>query len=231
MTSTKRLKVCLFTASSHRPIFLRHCIFQLQQQTYPHHHSIYVNSNHFKTESDSTNYLQFVSDIRVKAPNKIFLGYGKTRHQHDNHMEALNLVKANHYDLYLKVDDDDIYFPNYIENVVTSYLDHKWDISGSYSDGIINKNQVNRKIKYLALNTHKDNPLHIMPGTLAFSFKAINYLKNEFNSFFDPLFFEDEQWIKYLCSRQDIQPFIRTKSNYVYHIHDTNICKPKITSS
>ena len=39
--------------------------------------------------------------------------------------------------------------------------------------------------------------------------------------------FEDEQWISFLSEKDDIIYSIRSKSNYIYNIHDKNISKPK----
>ena len=230
MSTRKKIKVCCFTASANRPLPLRHCIYQLQQQTIQHHHCIYVNSNQFKSEADETNYLPFVSDIPVKKKNNIFLAYGPTDHQHYNHMAAVSLAPDSHYDLYLKIDDDDIYFNTYIEDIITSFQTHKWDISGSYSDGILNNNKIKRNIKYLTLNNTKKNPLQVMPGTLAFSHKAMALLQSTFETKLIRKHFEDEQWIEFLCQQKEIKSHIRQKSNYMYHIHEKNICKPKITT-
>ncbi len=42
--SNARVRALAFTCSRHRPLMLCHCIMQLQRQSYPIDHAIYVNS-------------------------------------------------------------------------------------------------------------------------------------------------------------------------------------------
>ncbi len=221
------LKVLLFTASQQRPLLLRHCIYQLQAQTYPVAHAIYVNSVDFKDSKDTVNYLQLVQDIPISNGSTVTIGYGPTAHQHHNHMQAIKLVDFENYDLYLKIDDDDIYKPDYVLDVVTDYKNHEWDISGTYSESLIDHEKFKQHAQSHALRHNSDNPLPVMPGTLAFSQKAIKLLLTDFNKHFTKTLFEDEQWIDYLCSQPSIKRHKREKSHYMYHIHQSNISKPQ----
>ena len=75
--------------------------------------------------------------------------------------------------MFLKIDDDDIYLPRYVEDVVNDYLEKKWDFSGSSSQGLLNQHEYEKDKVYQLDYTLFDKTLYsIMPGTLAFSKKA-----------------------------------------------------------
>lgn len=224
----KTLSVCLFTASRKRPLLLRHCLYQMQAQTYPHTHSIYLNTDTFNDDQDSDNLLGVMSDISINSGCEVQLAYGPSAHQHHNHMEALNLINIEDFDLFLKIDDDDIYLPRYVEDVVNDYLEKNWDFSGSSSQGLLNQHEYEKDKVYQLDYTLFDKTLYsIMPGTLAFSKKAIKLLLHDFSKKVNLKLFEDEQWISFLSEKDDIIYSIRSKSNYIYNIHDKNISKPK----
>ena len=80
-------KVLVFTASAKRPIYLRHCLLQMQQQTYPLDHAVYLNSPEYKSpDTDPHNYMSLVDDIIITKGKKIHIGYGPTASHHKNHM-------------------------------------------------------------------------------------------------------------------------------------------------
>ena len=225
---TSNLSVLLFTASRKRPLFLRHCLYQIQAQTFPNTHCIYLNSDSFNNDKDSSNLLTVMSDISINNGYEVLMGYGPSAHQHFNHMAALELVDIDKFDLFLKIDDDDIYLPRYVEDVVNDYLEKKWDFSGSSSQGLLNQHEYEKDKVYQLDYTLFDKTLYsIMPGTLAFSKKAIKLLLHDFSKKVNLKLFEDEQWISFLSEKDDIIYSIRSKSNYIYNIHDKNISKPK----
>jgi len=222
------IKVLLFTVSRNRPIFLRHCLFQMQSQSYSHSHVVYVNSDEFVDEHDSTNILHCMRDVKIRNGNDLLMGYGPSSHQHHNHMAAINMVDSADFDLFLKVDDDDIYYPDYVQSVVDDFLQNAWDVSGSFSDGLINKGSFDYSKCYEIDYTLSDGAIFsILPGTLAFSRQAMTLLLTDFSQQLDFKLFEDEQWISYLSAKDDIIFHKRERSYYVYNIHQSNISKPK----
>jgi hypothetical protein len=134
----------------------------MRSQTYPVDHSIYLNG-----EEDTR---ELYDDLR--SPH-LFLQFGPTATQHDNHVHSLTKVPYQSYDLFCKIDDDDIYRTDYIEGVVADYLRHRWDYSGSYSDGIIKGRRWLRQERWRSLGlTDFDRRLgvvEVMPPTVAFS--------------------------------------------------------------
>ena len=224
---SRKINVLLFTASMNRPYHLSHCLHQMLAQTYPSTHGVYLNSKSFKDDADAANCLALYRHLLIKKDHVLSIGYGPSAHQHYNHMAAIQLFDFNLFDLFLKIDDDDMYSPHYVKDVVDDFLLHKWDISGSYSDGLLNKGIYQPDAKSLCLR-EDDNPLKVMPGTLAFSKRAMTHLLFDFESLLDKSLFEDEQWINYICNDLSLVSSIRSKSNYIYHIHHSNISKPVI---
>ena len=151
----------------------------------------------------------------------LYLGYGKCHTQHENHMTSLALAPNLDYDIFCKIDDDDLYAPTYIEDLVADYQNNKWDFSGSFSDGVIlnEKWQEKRKLFKLGEDTPKLDIPDMMPGTYAFSKKALTILSKLSNI----PGYEDSAWRKELSNHSDISIQFRKKSNYVYNIHGKNI--------
>ena len=142
---SKSLKVLCFTASSKRPIYLRHCILQLQFQSFDLHHVVYLNSPEFESSEDQHNYIELLTDINIKKNNKLFVAYGPSSTHHRNHMAAIEQVNWHDYDLFFKIDDDDIYKQHYIKDAVEDYQQRKWDFSGEISKGHIYYDRFKKK--------------------------------------------------------------------------------------
>ena len=98
---------------------------------------------------------------------------------------------------------------------------NKWDFSGSFSDGVIlnEKWQEKRKLYKLGEDIPKLDIPDMMPGTYAFSKKAISILSKLSNI----EGYEDPAWRKELSNHRDISIQFRQSSNYIYNIHGKNI--------
>ena len=103
-------RVLAFTCSRERPFFLRHCILQMQCQSSPVDHAIYLNGGEDTRE--------LYRDLQ--SPH-LFLHFGPPATQHDNYVHALSILAHQGYDLFCKIDDDDIYETTYIEGVVNDF--------------------------------------------------------------------------------------------------------------
>ncbi|MDC0036994.1 hypothetical protein OAJ27_01960 [bacterium] len=218
-------KVLVFTASAKRPIYLRHCLLQMQQQTYPLDHAVYLNSPEYKSpDTDPHNYMSLVDDIVITKGKKIHIGYGPTASHHKNHMAALTLVNWEDYDLFFKVDDDDVYRSTYIQDAVTHFQEHQWDFSGEISHGHILKDSWNKTVHIGKIKQSKKNTVEKNFLAPAFSFskksmKMIMGIKNISGP-------EDVVWNKYLQEAKNIKTMVRPDLNFTYHIHDNNISEP-----
>jgi hypothetical protein len=218
-------RVLAFTCSRHRPLGLRHCIMQLQRQTYPADHTIYVNSpDDDTTDCTSVRYDPILEDLRAGAANKIVFGYGKSQTYVENHLRALRLIEIGDYDLFLKIDDDDLYLRRYVEDIVSDFEARRWDYSGTASCGVLNGRRwrSQRVLSDLGLDAKLDLELgviSVMPPTLAFSRNAIAVIIAAPES----REMEDVYWRRLLARRHDLVGVVRTDRNFVYNIHGGNL--------
>lgn len=216
------MRVLAFTASKNRPFLLRHCVMQMRLQTYPVMHGIYLNSDSGNIED--FDYADLLSDIPFDTEHKIKLYGSKTLTQHQNHMMAIRQVPHwDTYDLFVKIDDDDIYRTRYIESVVASYKDNQWDFSGTVANGVLNGTRWNlkRTIEDLRDRTEpetQERP-YIMPPTFAFSKKAIDRLMD----LDDIQGWEDPVWFDVLTQDPTIRVHKREASHFSLHIHGNNV--------
>lgn len=217
------VRVLAYTCSQHRPVLLRHCILQFQRQTYPVDHAIFVNSPH-DDESDTTSlrYDALLEEAIGGSPGRVFLGYGKSGTFHENYATALALANLDDYDLFLKVDDDDIYFRTYVADVVADFVANRWDYSGTHTQGMLNGRH------WAPNDLHEDLGMDfedldlripsIMPPTMALSRRALDVsLASE-----DTGHFDDVQWRRAIARQPGMVMSLRRDTNFVYHIHGEN---------
>ena len=216
-------KVLAFTASAHRPLMLRHCIYQMQQQSIGLSHGIFLNSDSFHSADDQTNYAPLISDLIVGKAHPLRLAYGKQGHQHFNHVTAIQQFDINDFDLFIKIDDDDIYLKDYVEKLVSDFEERQWDFSGSASAGIINgANYEPNQHSYLNKVELESRCMHFMPGTYAFSRKAINFIIETGNNWQWNNKYEDKLWLDWLLEHPELTVNDRKPYGYIYNIHGSN---------
>mgnify|MGYP006411682363 CR=1 FL=1 len=127
---------CLvFLTSRARPTFLRTIILQLLAQDIPVDISIYLNHNDYL--NSFFNYGDLLKDLPIRENCTVYFQFGPTLSQHNNYMASLAQAPLANYDLFLKVDDDDIYRTGYVRSILESYDKQVFDVSGGYSEGII----------------------------------------------------------------------------------------------
>jgi hypothetical protein len=221
--NTRGTRVVAFTISRHRPLMLRHCIMQMQHQSYPVDHVIYVNSQGEQTGSiTSLNYGVLLEDLCRGCEGRLNIAYGRSGTYHQNCLNALRLAQLEDYDLFLKVDDDDIYLKDYVLGVVTDFEKNRWDYSGSCSRGHLNgyRWKPDAIMRGLGL-AEQDFALGIpdvMPPTTAFSRRAIGAvltLKDNGSS--------DAQWRRHLARVPGLIMRVRDDRNFIYNVHGGNI--------
>jgi hypothetical protein len=218
-------RVLAFTCSRHRPLMLRHCIMQLQRQTYPPDHAIYVNSpDDEMADCTSLRYDLLLDDLRAGTTNKIVIGFGGSQSYVENHLRALNLIDIGDYDLFLKIDDDDLYLRRYVEEIVSDFEAQRWDYSGTATHGLLNgrrwRAQHVQSDLGLAEIDVKLGVIPYMPPTLALSRKAIDVIIAASPEHWQ---LEDVYWRRLLAQRRDLVGVVRTDRNFVYNIHGGNV--------
>lgn len=65
----------------------------------------------------------------TKTCPPLVLDYGPTKTQHLNAVAAITDASYRHYDLFSKIDDDDVYRADYVAGVVADFEEHRWDYS------------------------------------------------------------------------------------------------------
>jgi hypothetical protein len=215
------IRVLAFTASKDRPYFLRHCILQMRSQTYAVDHAVYING--------ADNPGRLYDDLLGES---LFLRFGPNMGMHDNYVRAIETAPYERYDLFCKIDDDDIYRLNYIEEVVADFGRDRWDYSGTHSDGRINGSRwlSDQPMTGVGLSDI-DRTLgvkEVMPPTMAFSRRGIECIR-KLDTVPVPAELEwtmqgneDSVWVRTLV-RLGLRQSVRAQSNFTYHIHGTNI--------
>ena len=214
------MNVLAFTASRYRPDLLRSCCLQLQSQSHHTSHGIYINSE--STEDTATDHRSLLQDLGTDTYH-LKTDYGLSSTQHEHHMKALQLFNWEDFDIFLKIDDDDIYFKTYIEEIVKDFKENKWDFSGTRTQGLINGKRWLPKYHITHLgNTEKDDELNVKPmiaSSYAFSKKAIK----ELLSYTEIKGWEDPIWRQRLTANPDIAIHVREHSNMAINIHGKNV--------
>ena len=220
----RRVKVLAFTCSARRPLMLRHCILQIRQQTYPTDHVIYVNvPEGSDAEMALVDYSALLDDVSRGSRTRIRIAHGQSGTLHKNFVSALRLIDVEEYDIFLKVDDDDIYMRNYTKEIVDDFQIRKWDYSGTSSWGILNGFRWNRDMPLSDLGLAEEDLAlgvpKVMPPSVAFSRKAINSVL----TLSDEDGFEDIRWRRHLASAPAMVLATRRDRNFVYNIHGGNV--------
>jgi hypothetical protein len=139
------------------------------------------------------------------------------------------------YDLFCKIDDDDVYRVDYIEGVVTDFLQYRWDYSGSHSDGCIRGTRWLGDENCAGLGPHSDTDrelgaIYIMPPTAAFSRRAVECIRG-LNHTSPPAELqlgtaieanEDVAWGRTIA-RAGLAARVRGSSRFTYHVHGGNV--------
>lgn len=206
---------------------LRHCLLQMQAQSHPVDHAVFVNSpdadeDHAEDKTTSFRYDTLLDDASEDAKGRVFLGYGPSFSLYQNLTLALSMVDLVDYDLFLRVDDDDIYLSEYVAGVVADFVANRWDYSGTHSHGVLNGHRWHSDQMLSDLGPdgpHEGAPVPgIMPGTAAFSRRAIDAVlgapDNGTNG--------DQQW-RVSIAKTELVMRLRHDENFIYNIHSGNM--------
>jgi len=216
-------RVLAFTCSRDRPVLLRHAALQMQAQTYPVDHSIYINTSDFADGvQQNANYADLLKDIAVQSDGKLKLSFGPSSSHHSNYMSAVEAVNIDDYDLFIQVDDDDIYLAEYVQTIVDDFMENNWDYSGSRSLGILMGENYDNVTDVPSLGlTAKEEALgipEIMPPTLALSRKAVRALRD----IVDCEKYHDPQWRSHLAQVPGMKMAVRDNAQFIYNVHGGN---------
>lgn len=205
------MKVLLFTPSYKRPYMLRQCILNIKNQSYTNFtHSISIM---YDDESEVLNYQILFDDI---LDDRFIIEYKKNSSTHTNSMSTV-LQDPQPYDIYIKIDDDDIYKKDYIKTIVEYFSENPCDILTSKICYQLNNYFLSRGV-YKSLGGHFPNNNFLMPQTYAFNHKAFQVLRN----IKDDSNFEDLQWRNTWSIHGLKDDNVDNSQNIIWHIHGKN---------
>lgn len=212
------MKVLVFTSSYNRPHMLRQCILNAKNQTYKKFkHTINIVSNpdelHF--------YLPLLDDV---YHNNMQIIHSINNHTHFNNMAAIKAVKGfDKYDLYIKMDDDDVYKSGYVENIVNKFQeDPTIDIVSSKIKYQLKQHTMyvsNKLYDNLGGNPKRTN--YHMPMTFAFNNKAFQIIKDLSDK--DITGFDDMTWRIHWNKHKLKHASVDNSQEIIWHIHGKNV--------
>jgi len=206
------VKVLCFTTSYKRHKMLRGTINDIKNQSYPvDMHSINVASDVF----DFTDYSPLYDDVES---DNCKIVYNINGHQHKNYINAITAVDYSSYDLFIKIDDDDIYKKEYVKTIVDYFKQHpEVDVVSSKISLQLN-GDILRLVNANNLGGNPENCDFKMPPTFAFNRKAANHVVSLSNIYG----FEDHMWRDAWCANCNIAE-INNQDNIIWNIHGQNI--------
>lgn len=215
------IKPLCFTTSFKRPYYLYNTINNILNQTYQDiTYSININIENESEKDLYLNLLQdFLSDTRLK------ISFNPKRSQQINYITAITKFLQDH-NLFIKIDDDDIYHKNYIKTAIEVYKKQSVDILSFYSHIYINNNNIiGTLIDSIGSWDGDDHNIKFgMPSSYIFNLKALNALLHIHDIDIRSIhIWEDAAWRK-AWRDNNLTSFISEESNMLtYNIHGSNV--------
>ena len=215
------MKILCFTTSYNRPYYIYNTINSILGQTYIHFD--YCVNMALNSSDQRPLYEYLLSDFKQDSRLKII--YNKNNHQQINYINAMTGMPNTDYDLFIKIDDDDIYHKKYIEKSIEIYQKEQCDILSFTCKHHINNNKIKNQIKSIG-NWTGDRGSKIqfgMPPTFIFNKKAfdiINKISLTESRSVHP--FEDGAW-KQNWRKHNLTSVVKQDEDiFTYNIHQNN---------
>jgi len=214
------MKVLCFTTSYNRPYHIYNTINNIINQSYKD--IVYSVNINYVNEQQKKSYYELLKDF--SSVDNIKIHYNHKQSQHDNYLNAIKLCDDN-YDIFIKIDDDDIYHKKYIEKAIEYYLNNNTDILSFTSNKHINNNYIYDEIKEIGHWVGDNHDIQFgMPSTYVFNRNALNSIINLSNNDVQKIFvYEDAAWRKAWRDDKLKSTIISENNLFTYHIHDNNI--------
>lgn len=213
------MKVMVFTSSYNRPHMLRQCILNVKNQTYK---DIFHAMNVASDVDDWQNYLPLINDIY--SGRKMHIIHSGNSHTHFNNMLAIRaLMDYNEYDVFIKMDDDDIYKSRYVENIVKKFQeDPTIDIVSSQIKHQLNGHRVYRGEELFDnLGGNPGKSTYHMPMTFAFNRRALDVIKDLEQK--DVFGHDDMMWRMHWEAHGLKHATVDNTEEVIWHIHGKNV--------
>lgn len=206
-------KVLCFTPSFNRLKMLRSCVSDISNQTYQNiFHSVNITLG--QRDNKENIIMKVLDDVKTDKNSFIFT---HNQHQHHNHMNAIFAINDyENYDIFVKIDDDDIYKKDYIKTIVDYFNNNDVDVLSSRMKYQLNDNLI-RIGDYHNLGANPEDCDFKIPSTFAFNLKALNLIKDTKQMYG----FEDNMWRNIWCGKCKIGEVDNTE-NIIWYIHGKN---------
>jgi hypothetical protein len=190
---------------------LRQCVLSVKNQSYKDiTHAVNITSD------NALNNLVLIDDL--VTDNVIIT---ENSHTHFNNMAAIKAVdNYEDYDLFIKMDDDDIYKLDYVQNIVTFFKNNpEIDIVSSEIKYQLNGTEIYlANAKDLGGNTDVE---YKMPMTYAFNKKALDAIINLEGK--DMFGFDDMVWRIIWKAYGLKHAVVDNAEEIIWHIHGKNV--------
>lgn len=211
-----------FTTSSNRPYMLYSCINSVLNQSFKDF-NYYVNIN-ITNDQEKDLYNKLLSDFITDT--RLSIIYSENKTQHENYLKPIIEAGRDKYNVFIKIDDDDIYKTNYIKNVLTLYKKHKKDILSCSLKYTINGKEILQGVFDSIGQWEGDQNSDIkfgMPCTYVMNQSAVNVLLKMTPQYVRSIhMFEDPAWRTEWRKAGLKSVVIKNFEDAVYNIHGKN---------
>lgn len=220
--NTKYNRVLCFTTSYRRPYMLYNCIRNILSQTFTDFtYYVAINIDHPNQQGWYAKLLE-----EFKTDKRLHLIYSQNSSQHQNYLKPIIAAGRDKYNLYVKIDDDDIYRSTYLDTMITAYKKHKKDILSAILNTSINGSSVNIE-KFESIGVWQpdvDSKIKFgMPCTYIMNQSAINILLKMSDDEVKAIHsFEDPAWRTKWREAKLSSYVIKNCDDIIYNIHGNN---------
>ena len=217
--------ILCFTTSYKRPYHLRSSILAILNQS--HQNIKYCVGVSIDQDSEESDYKNLLSDLLKDS--RLNLCFHKNLSQHENYLYPIkHNNNYNKYNLFIKIDDDDIYKLNYIEVMLKYYKKYKSDVLSSNIKYQLNNNKLyTGNFDNVGGYWYKDldsNTKFGMPFSYIFNKKALNVLLNTSTKELQQIHpFEDAGWRQKWRDNNITSKVLDNIDCAIYNIHGNNI--------
>lgn len=197
---------------------LRQCMLNVKNQSYKDYlHTVNIVSD----EGVYENFYNLYNDL---LDDKLVFVSNNNQHIHINEMKAIkHIVNYNDYDVFVKMDDDDVYKKDYIKNIVETFEKNPGiDIVSSKIKSQLNGIRIFKNhFGYDNLGGNPNNSTYHMPMTFAFNIKALNCIidtpEKEIN-------WNDDLMWRNIWEKNNLNHLaVDNSEEIIWHIHGKNI--------
>jgi hypothetical protein len=216
------MKTLCFTTSYNRPYYIYNIINNILNQSYTDiNYAVNINIDN---DDEKLKFEKLLQDFLPDSRLKLVFNYNKD--QHTNYLRAINAFNSLDYDLFIKIDDDDIYYKNYIEKSIAYFRQHECDILSYSATNHINNGKIKGLINSIGQwnGDINSNIKFGMPPTYIFNKKACDIiLKITPKDVKSIHAFEDCAWRTFWRKANLKSVIIDNDDIFQYNIHNKNI--------